>query len=272
MSQRRILVVDDDNDLREELEPTLAEFGYEITSIHHHDDAAGHQDLIEFDVIITDLTEDTKEGQQLINEIQFHRSNPTISVSSTVTETTGVTKAFKIDASNFIRGKYRSEELRAIVERALSYKAQIIDPANLIANVHEKIEFLFPSDVNLMDAVLDYLVERVAKFGLINLENSNLFIALDEAFVNAVKHGNRYDPNKIVHISADLSPEEARFTVEDQGEGFNPKQIPDPCDSENLFKTSGRGVLLIHNIMDEVEYSERGNRLTMVKRPELEKK
>jgi serine/threonine-protein kinase RsbW len=270
MSQRRILVVDDDNDLREELEPTLTEFGYEIVSIHHHDAAVARHDLAAFDLIITDLTEDTAEGQQLINEIQFHRSNPTISVSSAVAETTGVTKAFKIDASNFIDESYRSDELRAIVERSLSYKTQIIDPVNLLASVHEKIEFTFPSDVSLMDAVLNYLVGRVAKFGLINPENSNLFIALDEAFVNAVKHGNRYDPKKIVHISADLSPDEARFTVEDEGEGFNPKQIPDPCDSENLFKTSGRGVLLIHNIMDEVEYSERGNRLTMVKRPETE--
>jgi anti-sigma regulatory factor (Ser/Thr protein kinase) len=46
------------------------------------------------------------------------------------------------------------------------------------------------------------------------------------------------------------------------------QEIPDPCDPENLFKNSGRGVLLIYNIMDEVQYNSRGNRLTMVKRPE----
>ena len=52
------------------------------------------------------------------------------------------------------------------------------------------------------------------------------------------------------------------------GEGFDVRQIPDPCDPANLFKTSGRGVLLIHNIMDEVEYNAQGNRVKMVKRPE----
>ncbi|MEO8071891.1 MAG: ATP-binding protein, partial [Acidobacteriota bacterium] len=97
-------------------------------------------------------------------------------------------------------------------------------------------------------------------------ENSNLFIALDEAFVNAVKHGNKFDADKIVRISAEVSPTEARFTIEDEGEGFNVSEIPDPTNPENLFKTSGRGVLIIHNIMDEVKYNERGNRLTMVKK------
>ncbi len=268
MNQKRVLIVDDDNDLKEELELTFNEFGYDVVSMHSHDRAAARQDLSTFDLIITDLTDDTAQGQQLISDIQLYRSQPSITISSSVAEADKVTKAFKIDASNFKREPYNSNELRAIVEKALSYKSQIIDHVNLSAKVHEKIEFAFPSDVSLMTAVLDYLVGRVTKLGVVNPEQSNLFIALDEAFVNAVKHGNRYDTRKTVYISADLSPEEARFTIEDEGEGFNPKEIPDPCDPGNLFKTSGRGVLFIRNIMDEVEYSERGNRLTMVKRPE----
>ena len=115
---------------------------------------------------------------------------------------------------------------------------------------------------------LQYLLERVSKLGLIKPERSNLFIAFDEAFVNAVKHGNKSDPTKLVRITAELSPKEASFTVEDEGQGFNVQEIPDPCDPANLFKTSGRGVLLIYNIMDEVEYNAQGNRVKMVKRPE----
>ena len=93
-------------------------------------------------------------------------------------------------------------------------------------------------------------------------------MALDEAFVNAVKHGNKNDPTKLVRVGAELSPTEASFTVEDEGEGFDVRTIPDPCDPSNLFKSSGRGVLLIYNIMDEVEYNAQGNRVKMVKRPE----
>src|SRR5204862_4608468 len=105
--------------------------------------------------------------------------------------------------------------------------------------------------------------------GLIKPERSNLFVALDEAFVNAVKHGNKSDPTKLVRITAELTQQEASFTVEDEGEGFDINQIPDPCDPANLFRASGRGVLLIYNIMDEVEYNAQGNRVKMVKRPDV---
>ncbi|MCA1608990.1 MAG: ATP-binding protein, partial [Acidobacteria bacterium] len=85
------------------------------------------------------------------------------------------------------------------------------------------------------------------------------------------KHGNKFDAKKLVRIAADVSRQEARFTIEDQGEGFDVNSIPDPLDPTNLFKASGRGVLFIYNIMDEVKYNERGNRLTMVKKSETSK-
>ena len=117
-----------------------------------------------------------------------------------------------------------------------------------------------------MHIVLEYLLKRVEKLGVIKSEQSNLFVALDEAFVNAVKHGNKFDVRKLIRVTAVISRAEARFTIEDEGEGFDVNNIPDPLDPENLFKTSGRGVLFIYNIMDEVKYNDRGNRLTMVKR------
>ena len=113
-------------------------------------------------------------------------------------------------------------------------------------------------------------MKRVEKLGVVKSEQSNLFVALDEAFVNAVKHGNKFDSTKLVRIAAEVSPAEARFTIEDEGEGFDVNSIPDPLDPANLFKTSGRGVLFIYNIMDEVKYNERGNRLTMIKRSDRE--
>jgi len=119
--------------------------------------------------------------------------------------------------------------------------------------------------------VLEYLMKRVEKLGVVKAEQSNLFVALDEAFVNAIKHGNKFDARKIVRIAADVSKHEARFTIEDEGEGFDVNSIPDPLDPQNLFKTSGRGVLFIYNIMDEVKYNERGNRLTMVKKSDMPK-
>jgi serine/threonine-protein kinase RsbW len=171
-------------------------------------------------------------------------------------------------AANYLRLPYNKEELQEIVEQTLEHKQRWVDDSTLGSQVHEKIEFELPSELSLMNGVLHYLLERVAKLGLIKPERSNLYVALDEAFVNAVKHGNKNDPSKLVRITAELSPKEACFTVEDEGEGFNVQEIPDPCDPTNLFKSSGRGVLLMYNIMDEVEYNAQGNRVKMVKRPE----
>src|SRR5205823_14438326 len=84
-------------------------------------------------------------------------------------------------------------------------KLRFVDDLKILPYVREKIEFELPSDVSLMNGVLQYLTERVAKLGLIKPERSNLFVALDEAFVNAVKHGNRNDPTKLVRITAELS-------------------------------------------------------------------
>ena len=120
-------------------------------------------------------------------------------------------------AANYLRLPYNAEALREIVEQTLSHKLRYLDDPTLLPHIHEKIEFELPSDLSLMDGVLEYLQERVAKLGLIKPERSNLFIALDEAFVNAVKHGNKNNPNKLLRITAELSPNEACFTVEDEG-------------------------------------------------------
>ncbi len=268
MERRRILIVDNSDDLRTTLEQVLQELGHEVVATGDRATALEREDLDEFDLIISDLTEDEHSGMQLLSEIKRKRLMVPVVVSSDEAQQPGVVKAFKMGAANFLRQPYNKEELRDIVEKTLSYKLRFVDDLKILPYVREKIDFELPSDVTLMNGVLQYLIERVSKLGLIKPERSNLFVALDEAFVNAVKHGNRNDPQKLVRITAELSSKEARFTVEDEGDGFNVQEIPDPCDPANLFKASGRGVLLIYNIMDEVQYNERGNRLTMVKRPE----
>jgi serine/threonine-protein kinase RsbW len=261
MHKRRILIVDNNDDLRVSLAEVLGNLGHEVVGTGDRATALARGDLDNFDLIISDLTEDASP----VSELQ--RKHLLMSLPSGPLQP-DVIKAFKMGTANYLRSPYNKDELREIVEQTLSYKLRYIDDPSVLPHLHEKIEFELPSDLSLMNGVLQYLLERVAKLGLIKPERSNLFIALDEAFVNAVKHGNKSDPNKLVRVTAELSPGEASFTVEDEGEGFNVKEIPDPCDPANLFKSSGRGVLLIYNIMDEVEYNAQGNRVKMVKRPE----
>src|SRR6185436_4535119 len=264
MEKRRILIVDNSDELRVLLEQALEHLGHDVVATPERAKALRRDDLDSFDLIISDLSDAEVNGQPIGD---FQRKHLVIPLSQEFKEI-AIVKAFKMGAANFLRLPYNRDELREIVEKTLAYKLRYVDDQNLLPHVHEKIEFELPSDLALMNGVLEYLQERVAKLGLIKLDRSNLFVALDEAFVNAVKHGNKNDPNKLLRITAELSPKEASFTVEDEGEGFDIREIPDPCDPANLFRTSGRGVLLIYNIMDEVEYNAQGNRVKMVKRPE----
>ena len=262
MKKRRILIVDNNDELRVLLEQALGKLGHDVIVTGERDKALRRDDLDSFDLIISDLSEAEVNGEPIS---ELHRKHLVTPLSE---HRQGVIKAFKMGAANYLRVPYDREELREIVEQTLAQKLRYVDDPTVYSHVHEKIEFELPSDLALMNGVLEYLQERVAKLGLIRPERSNLFIALDEAFVNAVKHGNKNDLTKLVKITAELSPKEASFTVEDEGEGFDIHQIPDPCDPSNLFRTSGRGVLLIYNIMDEVEYNAQGNRVKMIKRPD----
>ena len=91
-------------------------------------------------------------------------------------------------------------------------------------------------------------------------------LALEEAVVNAIKHGNRMEPDKQVFIACELTAEEITVVIEDEGEGFKPEDVPDPTDDENLENPGGRGIMLIRSFMNAVAYNERGNRLTMIKK------
>jgi len=239
----RILVVENSDDVRAGLAAELTKLGHHVVATGERDEALARNDLARFDLIVSDLV---------------HQEPPD----------TASVRSFKVGVTSS-RTRRAIQELHDIIEKTLAFKLRRIGAAQTSHDVREKIDLELPSDLSLMNSVLEYLLDRVAKLGLVQIEQSNLFVALDEAFVNAVKHGNRNDPEKLLRVTAELSAREAIFTVEDEGDGFDVREIPDPRDPANLFKSSGRGVLLIYNIMDEVEYSERGTRLKMVKRPEI---
>lgn len=94
-------------------------------------------------------------------------------------------------------------------------------------------------------------------------------MAVREAVTNAVLHGNSQDENKAVDITLKSSPEAVEIVVHDQGPGFNPSEVPDPTEAENLLKTSGRGIFFMRSFMDEVDWlirPEGGTTVRMLKR------
>jgi serine/threonine-protein kinase RsbW len=90
-------------------------------------------------------------------------------------------------------------------------------------------------------------------------------LALEEALINAIKHGNRFDRNKKVHISYNICSERFDILIKDEGEGFDPSDVPDPTAVENLERPCGRGLMLMRYYMNEVAFDRRGNSVVMTK-------
>lgn len=103
--------------------------------------------------------------------------------------------------------------------------------------------------------------------GLDEDERFHVTMAVREAAVNAVLHGNEYDPGKQISVSFEDTGEALVFTIADQGRGLDPDTLPDPLAPENLLRGTGRGIFLIRSFMDEVHFRQLhpGTELTLIK-------
>jgi len=128
-----------------------------------------------------------------------------------------------------------------------------------------KLVFDIPSD---FDAGRDVQRRVMDQIVLHNFEPDSIFairLALEEAIVNAIKHGNRADPKKKVHVEAQITPKRVEILIEDEGAGFIRSHIPDPTTHPNLNRPSGRGILLIEAYMSSAKWERGGRRLKMVR-------
>jgi serine/threonine-protein kinase RsbW len=119
-------------------------------------------------------------------------------------------------------------------------------------------------------AELRPLSERVENWmRVLGFPRKDLFavkLALEEATVNAIRHGNRGDPSKVVRVNYVVTFTEVFVEVEDDGPGFDPDQVPDPLAGENTERTSGRGLFLMRAYMSGVSFNPQGNRVSLCRR------
>jgi serine/threonine-protein kinase RsbW len=116
-----------------------------------------------------------------------------------------------------------------------------------------------------MAAVNEEVLARMQEAGYSEKDIFSMRLALEEAIVNAIRHGNHDDPTKGVHVRYRVTDQEVVTEIEDEGPGFNPEKVPDPLAPENLERPTGRGLFLIRYYMTSVAFNDRGNRITLCK-------
>lgn len=124
-----------------------------------------------------------------------------------------------------------------------------------------------PSYAGFVTPIVERIVRRLRKAHCIPGKEADVRTALYEAVANAVIHGNREDVKKQVHICCRYRARECvSISVSDEGDGFDPKAVPDPTRPENLESEHGRGIFLMRTYMDEVRYEKGGTEVHLVKK------
>jgi serine/threonine-protein kinase RsbW len=137
---------------------------------------------------------------------------------------------------------------------------------DLMRRGQARFDFLIPSDLSYVLG-LNYEISLLLKeFGFSQQDTRvNIPLACDEAVTNAIVHGNESQPEKKVNIQIYVSHSRFRIRVRDQGNGFDVAGVADPREGDNVHRASGRGIYLMRNIMDRVEFKENGRVIELEK-------
>jgi serine/threonine-protein kinase RsbW len=136
---------------------------------------------------------------------------------------------------------------------------------NSLDDVIETFEVRIPSETSAGQSVQERIIQFLEQLRYDERDVFGVRLAVEEALVNAIKHGNRMDPSKSVVIRCWIGSLKVRIEIEDQGEGFNPEEVPDPTSDENIERPCGRGIMLMRAFMNSIHYNDAGNCVVLEK-------
>ena len=123
--------------------------------------------------------------------------------------------------------------------------------------------YVIPSRREDIEAIENGVLSAMERIGYDRAAAFAVRLALEEALSNAACHGNKNDPARRVTLICEIDHRDARFEIQDEGEGFDPESVPDPTAAENIDIPAGRGLMLMRSFMAEVTIHPPGNRVTM---------
>jgi serine/threonine-protein kinase RsbW len=138
-------------------------------------------------------------------------------------------------------------------------------PRPTAMSAKDPVEVIIASDLAEARRVETLVVEALLAYAYCEHGIFSIKLALEEALVNAIKHGNQLDPDKRVVVSYQVTTERVDIWITDEGPGFNPDEVPDPTAIENIERPCGRGLLLMRGFMNGVHYNGKGNTVHMWK-------
>lgn len=294
MSEIRTLIVDDEAPIRELLKVYLEQLGCKVFEASDGRTALESVRCEPVDLVFTDIRMPRMSGLQLLQAIRTLSPETSVVVLSGFATVEDTAEALRFGALDFIDKPFELDDVKRAVERYWRLNRESHLTAELRSSLQESSRvFIAPSDPEAAGLIAKSLTQDLPGLGLgTPAERESVALAVHEAVLNAIIHGNLGVPSSLKNEPAsrfeDLLAERqldphygkrtvrieyradrtyAEYVIEDEGEGFEFRRLPDPHDTSALLEVSGRGILIIRLTMSEVSWNERGNRIRMVWRP-----
>lgn len=291
---KKILVVDDspvDRLLVGKLLESYEEWQVQFAGDGHEAIEAVREEVP--DIIVTDLQMPYVDGLELVQHVkQTHPSVPIVLITGYGSEKTAM-EALRSGAANYTPKSCLQKDLARTVKKVLelSARVQTAESSDVANEDGCQLAFVLENDLGLIGPLIEHLQNKMPKWS--EPDRLQIGMALDEALVNAMHHGNLEVESELrestdhdedlyyekvrerqsqapfserrVQVKANFSSDSIDVQITDEGPGFNPNSIDDPRSAENVTKVSGRGLFLIRTFMDTVVHNDAGNEITMRK-------
>jgi CheY-like chemotaxis protein len=290
----RVLIVDDspvDRRLAGRLVEKLGD-----VELYNAEDGRQAVDEVEAhlpDLVITDLQMPELDGLQLVELLrEKYPLIPVVLMTAAGSEEIAV-KALQLGAASYVPKPALAADLADVAQRVLEMSKTQRSQVRLLTRVKQATtEYELENDRELVLSLSSYLQQQFAAMKICDEKDAlRVGIALEEALLNAYYHGNLECSSKLreqncqeyvdlaerrcrespykdrrLYVKSQLTPTEARWTIRDEGPGFDPSTLPDPTDPEYLERPHGRGLMLMRTFMSDVSFNDTGNEVQMVKR------
>jgi len=167
----------------------------------------------------------------------------------------------RVGANEYITKPFNVDELLQAIEDQIIQAKRLQEEEGV--ECHARFEL--KSDFAYIKQVNELITRMFQQTKLSEDDVAEFEYCLNEALMNAIEHGSKLDPNKFVYVSYILMKDMLVLEIEDEGPGFDSREVPDPTAEENIFNPRGRGIYIMKKYMDNVEYNDKGTKIILTK-------
>ncbi len=293
MSKNLVIIAYDEATTRDVLAEIVEQEGLQALGFENGKSAleALHDHADEVMLVISDIKMPVMNGIEFIREARKSFPETPFVIASGYGTKNDIITTLKLGALDYLEKPFRIKDVREIIQKI---KQVLYETQQKIELYHylegKKICFKITNDIKLVHALVNELIQEIKKIGgkALQPELTGIRMALHEALVNAIEHGNlelssslKETPHYLeemekritespyadrqVLVETTITPTSFTCEITDEGPGFDWRSLPDPRDPENLFKPHGRGIILMANYFDRMTFNEQGNSIKMEK-------